>query len=118
MADFPRLKTGAIAQDGFRTAHRRAVRLMRYVDGTEQAIKLRRAERRWAIRLSMLDEGEIAQIVDLFNAVQGRVQTFAFTDPVTGTRHERCRFEGEELETVLAESHDGRAVLAIVEEVE
>lgn len=114
--DFPLLKTGAVAQDGFECGRQRLTQVLRYVDGSEQTVKMRRVRRRWTVRLSQLDEGELARVAEFVETVRGEAGTFAFTDPRLGVRHETCRLEGSEFEVRLAEMGDGRAELRIVEE--
>ena len=118
MAEFPTLKTGAPAQDGLERGWRTRTRVLNYVDGGVQAFKTRRGRRSWVVKLEKLDEGELAALQELAEAVRGEAGTFAFTDPRTGVRHERCRLEGEGLEVLLAGQDDGRAVVRIVEEFE
>ncbi len=118
MAEFPVLKTGALAQDGLECGWRTRTRVLRYVDGGEQTLKMRRGRRRWTVRLTQLDEGELARVSELAETVRGEAGIFAFTDPRTGVRHERCRLEGEDFEARLAGLGDGRAELKIVEELD
>jgi hypothetical protein len=113
---FPTLKTGAVAQDGLDSGRTRATRVLRYVDGGVQTVKLRRGRREWTVRLSLLDEAELARLAEFVETVRGEAGTFAFTDPRSGMRHETCRLEGSEFDFELAEMGDGRAVLKIVEE--
>jgi len=118
VAEFPVLKTGALAQDGLECGWRTQTRVLRYVDGGEQTLKLRRGRRRWTVKLAQLDEGELAQVSELVETVRGESGEFAFTDPRTGVRHVRCRLEGENFEAHLAGLGDGRAELKIVEELD
>lgn len=118
MAEFPILKTGALAQDGLERGHRTRTRVMRYVDGSQQAVKTRRGRKRWTVKLERLDEGELAQVSELVETARGETGTFAFTDPKTGVRHETCRIEGGDFEAYLAGVGDGRAELKIVEEID
>lgn len=118
MTEFPRLKTGALAQDGLECGHRTRTRVMRYVDGSEQAVKIQRGRKRWMVRLERLDEGELAAMVEFVGAVRGGAGTFAFTDPRTGVRYEKCRIEGAEFEVGLEALGDGRTELRIVEEID
>lgn len=114
--DFPFLKTGAVAQDGLEIGRRRLTRVLRYVDGSEQTVKVRRGQRRWTVRLTQLDEAELARVAEFVETLRGETGSFAFTDPRSGVRHETCQLEGSEFELRLAEMGDGRAELRIVEE--
>jgi len=118
MAEFPVLKTGALAQDGLECGFRTRTRMLRYVDGGQQAVKTRRTRKRWAVRLERLDERELALVSELVEEVRGGTNTFAFTDPRTGLRHETCRIEGGDFEAYLAGLGDGRTELKIVEEID
>ncbi|MBE0656382.1 MAG: hypothetical protein IH602_01765 [Bryobacteraceae bacterium] len=114
--EFPLLKTGAVAQDGLEIGRRRLTRVLRYVDGSEQTVKVRRGQRRWTVRLTQLDEAELARVAEFVETLRGETGSFAFTDPRSGVRHEACRLEGSEFELRLVEMGGGRAELRIVEE--
>jgi hypothetical protein len=114
--EFPTLKTGAVAQDGIESGRQRLTQVLRYVDGSEQTVKMRRGRRRWTVRLEQLDESELAGVAEFVERLRGEAGTFAFTDPRSGVRHERCRLEGSEFEVRLEELGDGRSTLRIVEE--
>ncbi|HNY39435.1 MAG TPA: hypothetical protein PKJ41_03540 [Bryobacteraceae bacterium] len=118
MAEFPRLKTGALAQDGLECGYRTQTEVLRYVDGGQQAVKTRRGRKHWTVKLERLDEGELALVNELVETVRGETGTFAFTDPKTGVRHEACRIEGGSFEAYVAGLGDGRAELKIVEEID
>jgi hypothetical protein len=92
--------------------------VLRYVDGSEQTVKMRRGRRWWTVRLSQLDEAELARVAEFVETVRGEAGRFTFTDPRSGVRHETCRLEGSEFELRLAEMGDGRAELRIVEEAD
>jgi hypothetical protein len=97
MADFPRLKTGAVAQypatreRGFETG------ICRFLDGSEQRYRSRGATRRWAIRLELLDEGEMREIEEFFRTAQGAAGSFSFEDPWDGMVYADCSLESDEL---------------------
>ena len=118
MAEFPELKTGALAQDGLECAHRTRTRLLRYLDGGQQAVKMRRGRKRWTVKLEFLDEGELTALGEFVESVRGESGVFAYTDPRTGVRHERCRIEGADFEQLLEGLGDGRTEIKIVEEID
>jgi hypothetical protein len=97
MAEFPRLKTGAIAQfpTETRTSYRTSV--FRFVDGQEQRISHQGERRSWELKLSNLDDHEWASLRAFFDERRGRFGGFTFTDPRSGTTHEGCYFEDDEL---------------------
>lgn len=117
--EFPKLKTGAWQQYGGGRGVRYGTRVLRFLDGDEQRFRVQaKGERRWMLRLTQLDEGELAAVEQFFMAMQGVVQEFAFVDPETGARFERCRFGSEDVWLRLAGIHEGEAVVEIVEVME
>ena len=92
MSDFPKLRTGVVAQYpatrelGFSTS------VKSFLDGSEQRYRdLRGGRRRWVISLSQLDESELAELTGFFEQRQGRFGTFDFEDPWSGTVVTGCR---------------------------
>ncbi len=117
--EFPRLKTAAVQQYGSSVSSRFETRVLRFVDGTEQRFPLQRsAGKRWVLRYSQLAEGEMAALDDFFLAMQGPTQEFAFEDPETGVRHERCRLMREKLALRLDAEHGGALEIEIVEVID
>jgi len=110
MADFPRLKTGAIAQHPTTSTRRHSTEVLRFVDGGEQRFRLSPGGlRRWTIELSLLDESEIATLREFFDAND----TFTFRDPVTGVDYPGCRFDGDELAVELSDDLRGKTTIGI-----
>ncbi len=100
---FPVLKTGALAQYPATRAARYDTEVIEFVDGGEQRYRKRaRAVKRWVIRLDLLDETEMSELVKFFNSVQGRAGRFEFEDPWTGAVHEDCSLEIDDLMTELS----------------
>jgi phage-related protein len=116
MAQFPKLKTNAVAQyPASRTTVFRNVRL-RFVDGKEQRIRGGGAPlKRWEIRLAQLDEGEMAAIEQFFVEKQGQYGTFAFTDPWDGREYPNCSLASDELLLETTGEARGATKIAIVE---
>ena len=103
MADFPALKTGAVAQYPSDRARGFSTQVLRFLDGKEQRFRGYGAPlRRWLIRLEQLDEAELAGLEQFFVEQGGRAGIFAFTDPWDGTLYATCSFEGD---TMIAEYH-------------
>jgi phage-related protein len=114
MASFPTLKTGAVAQYPSSRIVESRVRVLRFVDGSEQRFRNTRGPlRRWVIRLSEVDEAELAAIEAFFEARQGRAGSFDFTDPWDGTVYPDCSFDEDEMETVLMGEDRASAVITI-----
>jgi phage-related protein len=89
MSAFPTLRTGAVAQYPLDKAVRFQTQSVRFLDGSQQRFRLiGTGLRRWKIRLSLLDETELAAVV-AFLEQQG-TGIFSFTDPLTGAQASSC----------------------------
>ena len=89
---------------------------MRFLDGREQRFRGYGAPlRRWTIRLTLLDEAELAQITAFFAAQGGRAGTFAFTDPWDGTVHPNCSFDSDSLDVETGGEARGRTSVTVRE---
>jgi len=116
MSTFPRLKTGAVTQYPAGRSAGHATAVFRFLDGTEQRFRCRAAgSKRWAIRLALLDDNELAEIAEFFESQMGRFGAFAFEDPWEGTVHPDCSFENGTLELQLSEEGRGSVQLVIRE---
>ncbi len=111
MSSFPLLKTGAVAQYGSSKIADFATQVYRFVDGSEQRFPGFTAQlRRWAIRLSLLDEMELSALQDLFETAK----TFSFTDPLDGATY-TARFDRDELDLGFADFARGQTMVTISE---
>lgn len=116
MSTFPRLKTGAVTQYPAGRSRAYATEVFRFLDGSEQRFRNRAgAAKRWAIRLDLLDDSEMAGITAMFESQMGRFGAFSFEDPWDGTVHPDCSFEDDMFELELSEEGRGRVQLAIRE---
>lgn len=98
MADFPVLNSGAVAQYPIAASSGRAVRVVRFLDGSDQRYPLQgRSLRQWQIQLALLNEGEIHQIEVFFKSVQGDYSSFSFPDPLSGELVPNCRLASPSL---------------------
>ncbi len=98
MAQFPKLKTGAIAQYPTAKEYRFSTVTQSFVDGTEQRYRdFRGSRQRWVVKLSQLDVSEIAELLEFFRTQQGRLGEFDFEDPWTQTVVSKCHFEQDAL---------------------
>ena len=98
MANFPALKTGAVAQYGSDRSRQYSTEVLRFVDGSEQRFPGYGASLlRWVIRLDLLDEAELEALEQFFEDKGGRSGSFAFTDPWNGTVYPNCSFDRDEL---------------------
>ncbi len=116
MAQFPKLKTQAIAQYPAATQLAFRTDVVRFVDGSDQ--RFRRwggPVRSWTIVLDQLDEGEVHALRRFFEAHAGRAGTFSFMDPWTETEYERCAFDTDELPLRFSEIQSSSATIRIRE---
>ncbi len=98
MATFPTLKTGAVAQYPSDRLRGFSTQVLRFLDGSEQRFPNYGSQlRRWAIRLSLLDESELVNLEQFFESQGGRAGTFSFTDPWDGTVYPNCSFDSDNL---------------------
>lgn len=94
MADFPVLRTGALAQYPSERVIEHATTALQFVDGSEQRWReTGSGGRRWVLRFSGLDDGEAAALASFFEAQGGRSGHFSFTDPWTGKAYEDCSID-------------------------
>jgi hypothetical protein len=116
VADFPKLKTGAVAQypsDRTKTAF---TSVYRFLDGSEQRFRTGTAPlKRWVIRLDHLDESELTALELFFLSQSGKYGSFSFTDPWDNTVHPSCSMDADTLELEFADSGRGQAQLVVKE---
>jgi hypothetical protein len=118
MSAFPALKTGAVAQYPASKVTTYATQVFHFLDGTDQRFRnYQQAMRRWVIRLELLDDTELAQVMELFESAQGRSGTFSFVDPWDGSVHPNCSFDADELDAMLASEARGRVSVVVRENV-
>ncbi len=114
MADFPRLKTGAVAQYPAQRVTHYSTQVLRFVDGSEQRYREFGAPlRRWVIRLSALSDEEVDALEAFFVEEQGGYGTFRFTDPWDDTEYAECSLEEPEAYFDYTGFHDGRTILIV-----
>ena len=113
MANFPILKTGAIAQYPLTTQVQFATNVVSFMDGSEQRYPAVPGQlRQWTIRLDLLDETELNTTLEFFRAQNGGAGVFSFTDPTDGTVYPSCRFGADSIQTSM--DANGRCAAAIV----
>ena len=116
MVTFPILKTGAVAQYPAGKSMQYRNQVVRFLDGSEQRYRDSAGPlHQWIIRLSELDDSEMAAVEGFFEGNQGRLGSFAFTDPWDGTVHPNCSLETDTLQTTASGEMDGATVLTVVE---
>jgi hypothetical protein len=118
MAQFPKLKTGAVAQHPAVRELLYSTEIKTFLDSSEQRYRNFPApKRRWMIALNLLDETETSALMNFFEQQQGRLGVFEFEDPWTGTLVEQCRF-GEDQFPVVESSESRCALQLTIEEVQ
>jgi len=116
MANFPALKTGAVAQYPSDRSQNFSTQVFRFVDGSEQRFPAYAASlRRWVIRLDLLDESELTALQDFFVSEGGRAGMFSFTDPFDSTVYASCSFDADELDLTFGGPQAGQATVTIRE---
>jgi hypothetical protein len=114
MANFPTLKTGAVAQYPLSYGARFATQAVRFMDGSQQRFRiLGNPLRQWSIKLDQLDDEELSAVI-AFVEQQGSA-TFAFTDPVTGAEAATCAIAGEQFDAVMKGEMSGQTTIEIEE---
>jgi hypothetical protein len=116
MASFPRLKTQAVTQYPAARTLRFQNQTVRFVDGAEQRYRDSAGPlRQWTIQLSQLDRAEMAAMEQFFEAQQGALGSFAFTDPRDGTTYPNCSLASDSVALVAAGELDGATALVVME---
>jgi hypothetical protein len=116
VADFPALKTGAVAQYPSERAVQFSTVVHEFVDGTEQRSRLYgSALRRWLIRLELLDEAELFGLERFFVEQGGAAGSFSFIDPWDEALYSNCSFEGDEIDLVFEGLGNGKTTLIVRE---
>ena len=117
MADsFPRLKTGALAQYPTVRELTRPMETVRFLDMGRQAyLDSKGSLRRWRLRLNLLDESELAAVIEFFVAMRGSLGRFEFEDPATGEVVANCRFDDDELALSSSGEFNGQTALTVRE---
>ena len=114
MANFPVLKTGAVAQYPLDRGVRYSTQTVRFMDGSQQNFRLIGVGlRRWTLKLDLLDEQELGAVI-AFVEQQGSA-TFAFTDPVTGENAATCMISGQQFDATMTRELDGQTTVVIEE---
>jgi hypothetical protein len=116
MANFPALKTGAVAQYGSDRSRTFSTQVLRFVDGSEQRFPGYGTPLfEWVIRLDLLDESELENLELFFEDEGGRAGTFSFTDPWNGTVYASCSFASDDLALQFQEIARGKTQVVVKE---
>jgi Conserved hypothetical protein 2217 (DUF2460) len=116
MATFPQLKTGAVAQYPATKSLRYQNQTIRFLDGSEQRYRDAASPlHQWVIQLNELDESEMAAFEQFFQNNQGRLGSFAFTDPWDGTQYANCSLISDGLDLSSLAEMRGKTSLTVIE---
>lgn len=116
MANFPALKTGAVAQYGSDRSRKYSTTVLRFIDGSEQRFQGYGAPLlQWVIRLDLLDESELDNLEQFFESEGGRAGTFSFTDPWDGTVYPSCSFGSDDLTMQFRDVARGKTQVVVKE---
>ena len=116
MATFPKLKTNAVAQYPATKQVQFRNQVVRFLDGREQRYRDSATPlHQWTIRLTELDESEMAKVEQFFGDNLGRLGSFTFTDPWDGKQYSNCSLAGDELQLTWLEEMRGKTSLTVVE---
>lgn len=116
MATFPSLKTGAVTQYPADRNRAFSTQVFRFLDGSEQRFPGYGAPlRKWSIRLSLLDESELAALEEFFEEMEGRAGTFSFTDPWDETVYPNCSFDSDQLALQYQDFGRGKTSVVVKE---
>jgi hypothetical protein len=116
VANFPTLKTGAVAQYPSDRTRRFSTQVCRFLDGSQQRFpNYGTPLLQWVIRLDWLDESELVNLEAFFLSEEGQSGTFAFTDPWDGTVYSNCSFDAGMLASEFQDVGRGVAQVVIKE---
>jgi len=115
-AEFPLLKTGAVAQYPATKTTQYSTFVVRFMDGSDQRYRQYTPTlTRWSIKLNLLDEGELHALEQFFASQQGSFGTFSFTDPWTQTVYPNCSLAQDTLPFQLTEKSQGTVSVVVAE---
>ncbi|MGB7759161.1 MAG: DUF2460 domain-containing protein [Bryobacteraceae bacterium] len=116
MASFPTLKTSAVAQYPATKAVTFQNQVVRFVDGSEQRYRdCAGPLHRWVIRLSELDETEMAALEQFLESNQGSFGSFSFTDPWDNRTYGNCSFADDAIGLTSMEELRGETSVTVRE---
>ena len=114
MASFPTLRSGALSQYPSTREVRNDVRVLRFLDGTEQRYpSIGSGKKRWVLQFASVSEDELQALHQFFSEQQGRFGRFSFTDPWDGTEYTDCSFDQDEFHAAVHTDNRTSVVLAI-----
>jgi len=97
-------------------AIRFANQIVRFVDGSEQRYRDGAGPlHQWVIRLSELDETEMAALEQFFESNQGSFGSFSFTDPWDNQTYTNCSLAADTMNLTSADEMSGGTTVTVRE---
>ena len=119
MSELPKLKTGSAMQYPSTRGLGRRVRILRFVDGTEQRFPLDgKAHGQWRMSFRQLDDTERRELERFVEESAASGSVISIVDPWDGRRHDQCRLEGDKADIQMREANDNRLDLILSEDPE
>ncbi len=116
MASFPTLKTSAVTQYPATKVIAFQNQVLRFVDGTEQRYRdCAGPLHQWVIRLSGLDETEMAMLEQFLESNQGSFGIFSFTDPWDNQTYSNCSLGADAMDITSVEEMRCRTSMTVKE---
>jgi hypothetical protein len=117
MSLFPQLKSGAVLQYPTSRAICSRVRVLRFVDGSEQRFAVQKAfPRKWVVEYSGLDDQETNELETFVRGQAAIGERFAFEDPWDGSVQDNCRISGDAIECLYSGPDNNSIRLEITQE--
>jgi hypothetical protein len=116
MSAFPTLKTGAVTQYPAQRGIQFSTVALQFVDGSEQRFRsYETALHWWVIRLSLLDQTELQELMEFFRSLDSRAENFVFIDPWDATTYTSCSLANDDMTAVLTGEWNGNTSLIVQE---
>jgi phage-related protein len=116
MTSFPTLKTSAVTQYPATKAVKFQNQVVRFVDGTEQRYRdCAGPLHQWVIRVTELDETEMAALEQFLESNQGSFGSFSFTDPWDNQTYSNCSFASDAMDLTSVEEMRGNTAVTVKE---
>lgn len=112
MADFPQLRSGAVAQYGSDQSRSYSTHICKFLDGVEQRFpRYGSPLSTWLVRLDYLDENELNVLEEFHVSMGGQSGSFAFVDPWDGMLYPKCSFANDSIS--LERRSEGRGIASV-----
>lgn len=117
MSLFPKLRSGTALQYPTSRAICSRVRVLRFVDGSEQRFATQKDFlRKWVIEYNGLDDQESTQLENFTRDQAAIGERFALEDPWDGSVRDNCRISGDGIECLYTGPGNNSIRLEIIQE--